>query len=145
MATVAEVRQAVETRAMATSLSGGQAFRLSKKSHMVLRDTVESPVHLELAVGASSSDAAGDRQKPGGTVFIRTTIEVAFWYQLGAHDHDIDGLLDVEDALRRRVLSQDVDYPRTFQIVWARSTRSPAIPKWVFCESTFSAYHYAQS
>jgi hypothetical protein len=145
MATVAEVRQAVETRVMATSLSGGQAFKLSKKSHLFLRDTVASPIHLEIAVGSSSSSARGDRQKPGGTVLADTVIEVAVWYQLGAHDHDIAGLLDVEDALRQRVLSQDADYPRTFQIVWARSTRSPAIPGWVYCESTFTAYHYAQS
>lgn len=145
MPTVASVRQAVETRAMATSLSGGQAFKLSRKPHVFFRETVDSPEHLELAVGSSSSEAAGDRQKPGGTVLVRTTVEVSFWYQMNAHDHDIDGLLDVEDALRQRVLSQDGSYPATFQIVWARSTRASAIPGWVFCESTFSAYHYAQS
>lgn len=142
---VSEVRQAVETRVVATSLSGGQSFKLSKKPHVFLRDTVSSPIHLELAVGSSSSSARGDRQKPGGTVLADTTIEVAFWYQLGAHDHDVDGLLDVEDALRRRVLSQDGTYPQTFQITWSRSTRSAALPGWVYCESTFSALHYAQT
>lgn len=145
MATVADVRQAVETRAMATSLSGGMAFKLSKKPHLFLRDTVGSPIHLEIAVGSSSSSARGDRQKPGATVLADSVIEVAFWYQLGAHDHDIDGLLDIEDALRQRVLSQAATYPATFQIVWSRSTRSAAIPGWVFCESTFSALHYTQS
>lgn len=142
---VSTVRQAVETRVVATSLSGGQAFMLSKKAHPFLRDTVASPIHLELAVGSSSSDAAGERQRPGGHVLSNTVIEVAFWYQLSAHDHDVDGLLDVEDALRRRVLSQDSEYPATFQIVWSRSTRSAALPGWVYCESQFSALHYAQT
>jgi hypothetical protein len=142
---VSEIRQAVETRVIATSLSGGQSFKLSLKPHLFLRETVQSPEHLEIAVGSSSSSARGDRQKPGATVLADTTIEVAFWYQLGAHDHDVDGLLDVEDALRRRVLSQDGTYPATFQITWSRSTRSAALPGWVFCESTFSALHYAQT
>jgi len=145
MPTVASVRQAVETRVVATSLSGGQAFKLSVKPHLFLRDTINSPEHLEIAVGSSGSDAGGDRQKPSGTAWSRTSIEVAFWYQLGAHDHDIDGLLEVEDALRRRVLSQDATYTADFQIVWARSTRSAAIPDWVYCETTFTAYHYVQT
>lgn len=142
---VSTVRQAVETRVVATSLSGGQTFMLSKKAHQFLRDTVASPIHLELAVGSSSSDSAGERQRPGGHVLMNTVIEVAYWYQLSAHDHDVDGLLDVEDALRRRVLSQDATYPATFQIVWSRSTRSAALPGWIYCESQFSALHYAQT
>lgn len=142
---VSSVRQAVETRVVATSLSGGQSFKLSIKPHLFLRETIQSPEHLELAVGSSSSDAAGERQRPGGHVLANSTIEVAYWYQLSAHDHDVDGLLDVEDALRRRVLSQDADYPQTFQITWSRSTRSAALPGWIFCETTFSALHYAQT
>ena len=142
---VSSVRQAVETRVIATSLSGGQSFKLSLKPHVFLRDTVASPIHLEIAVGSSSSDSAGERQRPGGHVLMNTTVEVSFWYQLAAHDHDVDGLLDVEDALRRRVLSQDADYPQTFQIVWSRSTRSAALPGWIYCESSFSALHYAQT
>lgn len=145
MATVASVRQAVETRAVATSLSGGQAFKLSLKPHVFFRETVQSPEHLELAVGSSTSEAAGDRQKPGATVLARTTVEVAFWYQLSAHDHDIDGLLDVEDALRRRVMSQDATYPGTFALTWVRSTRASGIAGWVYCESVFNALHYADT
>lgn len=142
---VSSVRQAVETRVVSTSLSGGQAFKLSIKPHVFLRETTQSPEHLEIAVGSSSSDSAGERQRPGGHVLANTVIEVAYWYQLSAHDHDVDGLLDVEDALRRRVLSQDGTYPGTFQIVWSRSTRSAALPGWVYCESSFSALHYAQT
>jgi len=142
---VSTVRQAVETRVVATSLSGGQAFKLSIKPHYFLRETIQSPEHLEIAVGSSSTEASGERQRPGGHVLANSTIEVAYWYQLSAHDHDIDGLLDVEDALRRRVLSQDADYPQVFQIVWSRSTRAAALPGWIYCESSFSALHYAQT
>lgn len=143
--TVASVRQAIEDRVLLTTLSGGGSLTLSLFPHFMFRDAERSPRHLECAVGASSSEVADGRARPGAVVMTRTSILVVVAYELPTHDPDIDPALVVEDEVRRQVLGETTSYPGNFSPMWRRSDRTPmGAPGWIALESAFDVLHFLQ-
>lgn len=101
-------------------------------------------MHLEVAVNTASSEAIGDRQRPGATVLVRSQLDVMIAFQLPSREPELGAVLRLEWDVIRRALSRDDEYPADFQVLWKRSSRAPlGTPGWVLVTITLDALHYS--
>lgn len=138
-----QIRSAISTQVGTTTLSVSGTLVESIFPYLFFRDAERSPRHLEYAVGIGTSEAIGDRQRAGGTVLVRSAVNVIVAVQLVQNAPEITTALAVENDIRKHLHENTPSYPATFSIMWKRSDRTAlGLPGWVAVESVFDCIHY---